>query len=305
MKRKRSRATTAASGIFARRSERRSPIVCCGPWPGERPDGWTVRSRAKARSNSSEIVPRKLEPRLLTATTSARPISSAVAVAAVRPGSERAASAASRPSTGRMRAHRPGEHAHERLDHERRDQRDPEEDRDRARHARGRDDRRGLVGGAEPEGACQPEHDQGGADARPARARLRAQALRAQDGADRRRLAGPARGRAGAQDGGDEARWRRRRPAPTTRRSACRPGSRARGRTRPARRRARSPRPSPSTAPRIPRSAASRSTEPVIFRRGVPSVRSIPISRVRWSTVMLKALKIRKPPTKRAIAAKK
>ena len=31
----------------------------------------------------------------------------------------------------------------------------------------------------------------------------------------------------------------------------------------------------------------------------------MPISRVRWKTVMLNELKMRKPPTKRAIAAKK
>ena len=65
--------------------------------------GCTVRSRAKSRSNSSEIVFRKLDPRLLTATTRASPIISAVAVAAVLAGSDRAASAASLPSTGKRR----------------------------------------------------------------------------------------------------------------------------------------------------------------------------------------------------------
>ncbi len=58
-------------------------------------------------------------------------------------------------------------------------------------------------------------------------------------------------------------------------------------------------------APRTPSRAASRSTEPVILQRPAPRVRSMPISRVRWKTVMLKELKIRKPPTNRAIAAKK
>ncbi len=65
------------------------------------------------------------------------------------------------------------------------------------------------------------------------------------------------------------------------------------------------PSPRPSTAPSTPSSAASRSTDPVILQRPAPSVRSIPISRVRWKTVMLNELKIRKPPTNRAIAAKK
>ena len=65
------------------------------------------------------------------------------------------------------------------------------------------------------------------------------------------------------------------------------------------------PRPSPIAAPRTPSRAASPSTEPVILQRPAPSVRSMPISRVRWKTVMLKELKIRKPPTNRAMAAKK
>jgi hypothetical protein len=42
-----------------------------------------------------------------------------------------------------------------------------------------------------------------------------------------------------------------------------------------------------------------------MLQRPAPRVRSMPISRVRWKTVMLNELKIRKPPTKRAIAAKK
>ena len=84
------------------RSASRDPfaIVCCGPCPGRSPRGCTVRSRAKLWSNSSSIEFRKLAPRLLIPTTSARPIISAVAVAAVRLGFERAESAARRPSTG-------------------------------------------------------------------------------------------------------------------------------------------------------------------------------------------------------------
>jgi hypothetical protein len=65
------------------------------------------------------------------------------------------------------------------------------------------------------------------------------------------------------------------------------------------------PRPTPSATPTRPSSAASVSTERVTMPRVAPSVRSIPISRMRWKTVMLKELKIRKPPTNSAIAAKK
>ena len=93
--------TTSASGIFARRLVSPPAIVCCwGPCPGANPRGCTVRSRAKLLSSSSETVCRKLAPRVLTATTRARPIISAVAVAAVRVGFERAESAAILPSTG-------------------------------------------------------------------------------------------------------------------------------------------------------------------------------------------------------------
>ena len=95
--------TTPASGSAEIRFATPAEIVCCGPWPGERPRGWTVRSRRKLLSNSSSIEFRKLAPRLLMPTTSARPIISAVAVAAVRAGFDRAESAAIRPSTGASR----------------------------------------------------------------------------------------------------------------------------------------------------------------------------------------------------------
>ena len=39
--------------------------------------------------------------------------------------------------------------------------------------------------------------------------------------------------------------------------------------------------------------------------REAPSVRSIPSSRMRWSTVMLKLFRIRKPPTNSATPEKK
>ena len=41
------------------------------------------------------------------------------------------------------------------------------------------------------------------------------------------------------------------------------------------------------------------------MRREAPSVRSMPSSRMRWSTVMLKLLRIRKPPTNSATPEKK
>ena len=65
------------------------------------------------------------------------------------------------------------------------------------------------------------------------------------------------------------------------------------------------PSPSPSTVPTIPRIRASTRTELVAMRRDAPSVRSMPSSRMRWSTVMLKLFRIRKPPTNRATPEKK
>ena len=65
------------------------------------------------------------------------------------------------------------------------------------------------------------------------------------------------------------------------------------------------PSPSPSTVPTIPRTSASIRTELIAMRREAPSVRSIPSSRMRWSTVMLKLLRIRKPPTNSATPEKK
>ena len=46
-------------------------------------------------------------------------------------------------------------------------------------------------------------------------------------------------------------------------------------------------------------------TELIAMRREAPSVRSIPSSRMRWSTVMLKLFRIRKPPTNSATPEKK
>ena len=53
----------------------------------------------------------------------------------------------------------------------------------------------------------------------------------------------------------------------------------------------------PITDAATPIARLSVSTERRTWRREAPSVRSRPISRVRWATVMLKVLKIRKPPT--------
>ena len=58
-------------------------------------------------------------------------------------------------------------------------------------------------------------------------------------------------------------------------------------------------------ARRSPRTSASIRTELIAMRREAPSVRSIPSSRMRWSTVMLKLLRIRKPPTNSATPEKK
>jgi hypothetical protein len=68
-----------------------------------------------------------------------------------------------------------------------------------------------------------------------------------------------------------------------------------------------SPRPSasPNTVPATPITSASVSTEPVAIRGDAPSVRSMPSSRMRWSTVMLKLFRIRKPPTNSATPEKK
>ena len=66
------------------------------------------------------------------------------------------------------------------------------------------------------------------------------------------------------------------------------------------------PSPSPSTVPDDPEERAPRSrTELIAMRREAPSVRSMPSSRMRWSTVMLKLLRIRKPPTNSATPEKK
>ncbi len=60
----------------------------------------------------------------------------------------------------------------------------------------------------------------------------------------------------------------------------------------------------PPTAPSKPIDPASTTTEPSIWRREAPSVRSIPNSRTRWATVIEKVLKITKAPTINAMAAK-
>ncbi len=284
----------------------RFEIVCCGPSPGENPAGRTERSRAKARSNSDSIESRKLAPRLLTATTSASPIIRPVAVAAVRPGSERAESAARRPATGEAR---------------------------RSGQASTRTSglitngaiiaipkkiaivplipaaaTSGVVSSAAPskKAPARPEADQGEPGERAAAARARAQALGAEHGADRGGLPRPAGGQERAEEGRCEAaddggRTRagpRRQRRPTGKSSPSRISL-----TRPSA--SSTPRPSPSTQPTTPSASASRRTARTTIGRVAPRVRSMPSSRVRWSTVMLKALKIRKPPTKRAIAAKK
>ncbi len=46
----------------------------------------------------------------------------------------------------------------------------------------------------------------------------------------------------------------------------------------------------PIPAPSVPRNSASRNTNPMIWRRLAPTVRSSPISRVRSTTVMEKVL---------------
>ena len=65
------------------------------------------------------------------------------------------------------------------------------------------------------------------------------------------------------------------------------------------------PSPSPRTVPTMPSTSASVRTELIAMRREAPSVRSIPSSRMRWSTVMLKLFRIRKPPTNSATPEKK
>ena len=135
--------------------------------------------------------------------------------------------------------------------------------------------------------------------------RAQALACRARRGSAR---SAPPGARAAARRGSRSAgRSRPRRPA----RTASAPGrptgkSSARieldQRRAPAGRRARGRAPQPDDA----RAAPPRAAPSAVIRPAVaPSVRSMPISRVRWKHGHVEALKIRKPPTKRAIAAKK
>ena len=62
---------------------------------------------------------------------------------------------------------------------------------------------------------------------------------------------------------------------------------------------------SPTAVPTTPIASASTSTVRAIIAGVEPSVRSIPISRIRCKTVMLKLLRIRKPPTNSATPEKK
>ena len=66
--------------------------------------------------------------------------------------------------------------------------------------------------------------------------------------------------------------------------------------------------PMPAKMPAIEANRPIRNASPITvvstWREEAPSVRSIPNSRVRWATVMLKMLKIRKAPTKIVIPAK-
>ena len=60
----------------------------------------------------------------------------------------------------------------------------------------------------------------------------------------------------------------------------------------------------PTIEARMPMTSDSASTEPRIWLREAPSVRSSANSRERWATVTAKVLKMRKPPTSTATAAK-
>ena len=304
-KRKRSRATTAASGIFARRPRRSRSIVCWGPEPGAKPRGCTVRSRAKLRSNSSSIERRKLAPIEFTATTRARPIIRPVAVAAVRPGFERAASAARRPST--PKSLRSGH------------------DSTRASGAMTNGDASaipkkiaivpvipaaattGVVSSAAPSQNAPPSPSTISATpatARRARGRERRPSVpsTARIGDVRpARLAGhsaPSTEVATPVAAAAATAQPTKRTSPTGTSSTSRVIT-----TRPCA--SATPSPSPRTVPITPSSAASIRTVRVTIPRVAPSVRSIPISRMRCSTVMLNELKMRKPPTNSAIAAKK
>ncbi len=60
----------------------------------------------------------------------------------------------------------------------------------------------------------------------------------------------------------------------------------------------------PTIEARMPMTSDSASTERRIWRREAPSVRNSANSRERWATVTANVLKIRKPPTSTATAAK-
>ena len=240
-------------------------------------------------------------------TTSASPIISAVAVAAVRLGLERAESAASRPSTGASR--RTG-HDRTRVSGAIRNgaiSAIPKKIAIVPADAGGDHGVGGLVGGAEQEGPGEARERSSRRRRRRAAARGRfAHPLGAQHGPDRRDPPGPASAGSARRAPRSAGRSRPRRSSAigvsssvadreVDRRASARSGP------APAAPRARAR----ATAPITPSAAASSRTERTIIGRVAPSVRCMPISRMRWSTVMLKLLKIRKPPTNSAMPAKK
>ena len=260
-----------------------------GPAPGAKPRGCTVRSRAKLRSNSSSIELQEARAEAVDGDDQreadhqrGRGRGGAGRVRARRVGGEPALDR-------RQPAQRPREHPRQRRDQERRQHRDPEEDRDRADDPRGDDDRGRLVGGAEPEGPGEPGHDQQRPD-HGARGRGRvADALGPEHRADRRDPPGAPRRVERAEHGGEQPGARPRRPAPIAveAKLADREPERAHQLDQPQRQQ--HPEPDPEhRADQAEQRSASIRTERTIIRRVAPSVRCMPISRIRCSTVMLK-----------------
>ena len=151
------------------------------------------------------------------------------------------------PRPGTAVANRPREHPDQRPDHERRDHRDAEEDRDRPEHPGGGDERsssrRRRRARRRPP---RPSAIRTAPSDRAARPRPRAQPLGAEHGPDRRRPAGAARRVERAEDGGEQPGRDRGDRREAGERRARRPGSRAPASARSARAPARRPSPSPS-----------------------------------------------------------
>ena len=266
----------------------------------------TIRSPASVLSIASSIEPRRPAAKTATNETSASPIISAAAVAAVRPGLRIAFSRASRPGTPRRRSSgRPTTEA------------SGVTSRGLSRvtpmkTAAAPTPTQASPGSSAPNSpssiSAEPERGQHDAGRRPqprrSRGRREHRALaqagdRRDPGRAQRREQRREHGQAGAEHEPDDR--------PSASRSRCRSPA---GRSRAPRRAPRSPgaKPIPASTPSTeasrPITNASATTVARIWRRLAPSVRSIANSRVRWATVIEKVLKIRNAATNSETPAK-